>query len=1133
MENRHSVTLHLKIRHPPWNLALFPIQGTTQRYFAKTMNDMKYSSFFIPTLLIRSTFLLLACSGLVSSAIDSNRGGFLPPGFYEQGVAKVDSVSTFNFASIPYSPSSSSKKPTAVLFAASKDGFIQAITNCDNDNNQAPMSVITALDYRSKVCHNGERGIHHVLPHPNFQENRFVYVAYTFKKYGNCNLGGASNQAPVNRISRFQVRKDDYRKFDATTEFVLLETDPLNNKIHNGGDMLFGNDGYLYITTGEDGTRSNAQTLNNVFGKVLRLTEDGSIPKDNPYYNVDSSHARCNFGSTKSGLKCQEIFAFGFRNPFRMALNPNPNVVGAGATSSNTEIFVCDVGGKAWEEISVTGTGYAGRDYGWGIREGPCRTDSYTDCGLTNNANDGPVDPIYWYSHVQRGSGCITGGVFVPKGVWPPEYYNSFLFTDFVWGEMYVIQKNPKAGCASCRTPIPEWTNTTFLDLSTANVGRPVDMIFGPYKDTMALYYTVRVSSGQDNIRRIIYQGNLVNLPPHAEFTVSETNGPVGVTIFFDGSASYDPDGDDIELHWDFGDGATSNKVSPTHRYLVPGKYDVHLTVVDEDGLAETFSLSIDIGAPPIPNIIHPVEGTTFAVGDIFSLIGNAIDGNNGQLLPSESLMWEVRQHHNTHYHPFLDRTTGNTIVIDPAPSPEDYLAATNSYLEVLLTATDSYGISTTVTTNLMPKMVYVDLRSVPSGLEFLVDGSIVITPDSVATWTNHELHVEAHQRHGPLVFDHWSNGEPADHIITVGDTDFSLVAMYEKLPTDKPSLSPTTVAPPPPPPPLSRTVPLNGLTIPGLEFDNYLELGTSRRGGCGSNVLLVDAQPTRDMVCQYRDSSDCNIGWTQPGEWVSYDFTISELDDYLVWVRVASNSPGQQIRVEVIPTLDAATEGGGGCQKPFSRVLDVPSHGWQEFVDVKISIPDLEYSNYRLAVHFETGRVNLCSVGIDHSFGVDEMLDLPQLFNALEYSKAIDSDHIHEGDCAPKMTMRMDDSRGVVDSRWIANDQECLASGGPCYVGFTVPGEILRYDFTTTDNDDTAVAVNIRIRVASRSKRAIMVEVDGNRLYAESPGLGWSTFQDVVFETVILYNHISYHSLHVVFVDGYTNLCLVEVTYP
>ena len=661
----------------------------------------------------------------------------LPEGFVEEGVARVFGISTIAF--LPQEKGGGGGR--TMMYAATKEGVVRFLP--DPDNSGASRVV---LDITSKVCSNGERGMHQVLVHPGFfsEGKRIVYVSYTYNKSGDC-LNGA-----VNRLSRFAVN-DNY-SIDKRSEEVFLETNRIPKNLHNGGDLLFGNDGYLYLTLGDGGRREYANDRSNLHGTIVRLTEDGGIPPDNPF--LGDGTARCNV-RPQSPKICQEIFAYGFRNPYRFAKNPNTK-------DGSTHFYIGDVGGKAWEEISEGGTDFAGKYYGYPEREGPCSRDSFTDCN--EPLFDDWVDPVFWYEHVDGQGAAVTGVEVVPEHVWPIEYNNAVLYLDFVQGKLHVI-RNDRAGCRTCSPrPIPGWTSELFHDLADSNVWRGVQLVFGPYKDKQALYYTTRV--GRENIRRITYEGGL-NRAPTARITVAynQVTFQVGTFIEFDGSTSSDPDGHELEYLWDFGDGNTSRESDPSHAYASPGNFEVQLTVTDSGGFSGTAHTVVDVGAPPIPTILSPGPSATFAVGQVYTLVGSAVDGY-GNPIDDMSLLWEVRQHHSTHYHPFLDETVGNYITIDPAPSPEDHLAATNSYLEVRLTATDSNGFSATTSIHVMPRLVLLSFDTDPSGLELLLDGYLVKTPELVTTWANHPLQVEANDQDS-LYFKQWSDDGTAKHTIT------------------------------------------------------------------------------------------------------------------------------------------------------------------------------------------------------------------------------------------------------------------------------------------------------------------------------------------------------------------------------
>jgi len=204
-------------------------------------------------------------------------------------------------------------------------------------------------------------------------------------------------------------------------------------------------------------------------------------------------------------------------------------------------------------------------------------------------------------------------------------------------------------------------------------------MVFAPYKDSIALYFGAQKLS-RFTLYRIAYVGG-ANRSPTAKIEAGATSAVVGERVQFNGRQSSDPDRDDLSQRWDFGDGRIFEGAAVTHSFSNNGTYTVVLTVDDGNGGIDQDSVEISIGSPPSVTIDQPQEGTRFAVGEVFTLQGSALD-SEGNPLPDSALSWEVRQHHSTRYHPFLEATTGNGIELFPAPAPEDFLAATNSHLQ-------------------------------------------------------------------------------------------------------------------------------------------------------------------------------------------------------------------------------------------------------------------------------------------------------------------------------------------------------------------------------------------------------------------------------------------------------------------
>ena len=628
-----------------------------------------------------------------------------------------------------------------------------------------------ALDISGKVCTNGGRGLVGVAVDPNFATNNYIYLYYTFQKHGVCDQN--TPNVPVNRVERYVLSDSN----TATPNKILVDNIP-NMYQHNGGDLHFGKDGYLYVTVGDGGCdyagnsgcgaqNDAAQDPHALVGKILRITRDGGIPATNPYTGTDS--ARCNLtGRTDVGKKCQETFASGLRNPFRFAFDPN---------ASGTRFFINDVGESRWEEVNE---GRSGANYGSNLCEG--NHDNPNRPGSVNCAAAPYTPPVHEYSH---GTGCsaITGAAFVPNGVWPAGYDNSYLYGDYVCGKIFKLTPNGTGG----------FTRTEFMTALGENSA--VAMTFGPHEGGQALYYTTYGGNGPGSggssgeIHRVAYTAD-ANRPPTAAVAANPTSGPSPLAVSFDGSKSNDPDaGDTLTSYlWDFGDGsATQTTSTPTtsHTYSTNGTYTTSLRVKDNRGaVSDPANVRIDVGNEgPTPVIESPSADLLFRVDQQITLSGSATDPEDGPL-PEASLKWEVLQHHNgSHTHPVLSKTGNNLTFNAPMPEGLDSTGAGN-YLEVRLTATDSNGLSKTVTRDVQPNRVDVSFASNPSGLSLLINGEAFTTPKTLVSWEGYTLNVDAPSPQTfsgkTYVFSSWSDGKGKQHDIVTGSAPNTYTATFK-----------------------------------------------------------------------------------------------------------------------------------------------------------------------------------------------------------------------------------------------------------------------------------------------------------------------------------------------------------------
>ena len=619
-----------------------------------------------------------------------------------------------------------------------------------------------ALNIASRLCTNSERGLLGIAVDPAFASNRFIYLYYTLNKTGSC------DSTAVNRVARFILA--DNNTVDTATEQVLIDNIQSNAGNHNGGDLHFGKDGFLYVSVGDGGcdyagdsgcagANDASRDRHVMLGKILRVTRDGAIPATNPFQAANSG--RCNVaGITTAGNWCQETFASGLRNPFRIAFDPN---------AAATRFFINDVGQSTWEEIDE---GMNGADYGWNLREGHCANGSTTNCGAPPA---GMTNPIFDY-----GRGCtagvvsgnsITGGAFVPAGIWPAEYDSSYLFSEYVCGKIFRLVPNGSGGFNASEF-------ATGLGSSSA-----VAMTFGPYQGTQALYYTSYANGGQ--IHRIRYTGN-ANRDPVAAASANPTTGSAPLDVNFDATGSSDPDSDALTFNWDFGDGGIGTGAFVQHRYQSTGTYDAVVTVSDARGGVNTATVRISVGnTAPQPSINSPAAAKLFRVGEVITLSGLATDAQDGAL-PNSSLSWQVLLHHNNdHTHPFFGPANGNDLTFS-APAPEDLAAATGSYLEIRLTATDSQGLNSTIVQNLLPRKVNITLTAKPTGPALIVNNTTVQAPFTFISWEGYAFNVNAPSPQSApgnqqYVFQNWSDGGAAAHAITTPAVASTITANFKK----------------------------------------------------------------------------------------------------------------------------------------------------------------------------------------------------------------------------------------------------------------------------------------------------------------------------------------------------------------
>jgi glucose/arabinose dehydrogenase len=278
---------------------------------------------------------------------------------------------------------------TRRLLVATRDGRVWVVEG-DGTTRSTPF-----LDIRRRVVSGGEQGLLGIAVHPGFPTDPRVFVDYTDARGDTV-------------VSSFLLDPTDPEAADPHSERIVLTVDQPNTN-HNGGDLHFGMDGFLYVALGDGGgtgdPRGNGQKLTTLLGKILRIDvdhDDGlrpySVPSDNPFVG-------------RSGVR-PEIWLSGLRNPWRFSFDPE-----------NGDLWIGDVGQAAWEEVDVVRSGASGLNLGWNRMEGTHCFQPSRGCDRT-----GLTMPVAEYGH---GPGCSMIGGVVYRGRATPFLDGAYLFTDY------------------------------------------------------------------------------------------------------------------------------------------------------------------------------------------------------------------------------------------------------------------------------------------------------------------------------------------------------------------------------------------------------------------------------------------------------------------------------------------------------------------------------------------------------------------------------------------------------------------------------------------------------------------------------------------------------------------------------
>ncbi|MER6858204.1 lectin [Streptomyces pilosus] len=565
-------------------------------------------------------------------------------------------------------------------------------TSRDGTLRRTDAAGTTTVAGRLDVYSHDEEGLQGVAADPAFSSNRFVYLYYAPRSNtpaGDAPADGtASDFTPfdgVNRLSRFVLRTDG--TLDTGSERKILDV-PASRGLccHVGGDIDFDAAGNLYLSTGDDtnpfasdgytpvderasrnpaydAQRSSGNT-NDLRGKILRIKVNADATYSIPAGNLFAP------GTARTR---PEIYAMGFRNPFRMSVDKatgivyvgdygpdagtaNPSRGPAGQVEFNR---VTRAGNFGWPYCTGTNKAYVDYDFATGTPGAAfnCaapRNTSPRNTGLTDLPPAQPAWIPYDGGSVPEfgnGSESPMGGpvyrhdaASTSEVKFPAEYDGDFFAGEF--GRRW-IKRIEAGGDGTVQTinPFP-WTGTQVMD-----------MAFGPDGALYVLDYGTGYFNGDANSALYRIEHVTGGRAPVAQARANTTSGTAPLTVAFSSAGTSDPDGDTLTYAWTFGDGATSTAANPSHTYTTNGQYTATLKATDPSGRSATASVQITVGnTAPTVRIDAPADGRIHDFGDAIPFRVTVTDPEDGTIDCARVKVTFVIGH-DSHGHPQTSAT--------------------------------------------------------------------------------------------------------------------------------------------------------------------------------------------------------------------------------------------------------------------------------------------------------------------------------------------------------------------------------------------------------------------------------------------------------------------------------------------
>ncbi|ROP42073.1 PQQ-dependent sugar dehydrogenase [Saccharothrix texasensis] len=596
-------------------------------------------------------------------------------------------------------PISMTVLPDRSVLHTSRDGTVR-LTDAAGNTKVAGKLTVYAHD---------EEGLQGIAADPNFATNRHLFLYYApplSTPAGDAPSDGTDFSAwnGVNRLSRFVLNADG--TLNTAGEKVVLDVPASRGTCcHVGGDIDFDAAGNLYLSTGDDtnpfasdgysplderanrnpafDAQRSAGNTNDLRGKLLRIkvNADGG-------YSVPAGNM---FAPGTAGTRA-EIYAMGFRNPFRFNVDKATGVVYLGDYGPDAGSTSATRGPAGQVEFNrITGPGF----YGWPYCTGSNTADeTYNDhnfatgvsgakynCagGPTNNSprNTGlpalPAAKAAWIKYDNCSVAELGCGSESPMGgpvyrydaglnsavKFPQSYDGHFFATEFGrrWIKDITVNANGTPGAIAA---FP-WTGTQVMDSA-----------FGPDGALYVLDYGTGWFAGDANsaLYRIEYATG--GLAPIAKAAADKTSGQAPLAVTFSSAGSSDPDGDAITFAWKFGDGGTSTAANPQHTYSANGVYTATLTVTDATGRTATASVQVTVGnTAPTVTLHLPQNGQLFDFGDAVPFRITVTDPEDGAVDCTKVKLSYILGH-DSHGHKLTEATGCSGTVQTPQDGEHD-----------------------------------------------------------------------------------------------------------------------------------------------------------------------------------------------------------------------------------------------------------------------------------------------------------------------------------------------------------------------------------------------------------------------------------------------------------------------------